>query len=217
MVRMAAPPRAGLGLALALALAAMLAGCLDVAEPTPLVQVRVAHGALGLGNATVLLNSEPAGFNLNAQSAVGGAVPAARHIWDFVIGTDTASLSVTHDADINGIVLLDRDDPTVHHFPLELLFADVRIMVINGDFTTAESMTVRVIGADSTHEGTVGPGDHFLIEPGTGTFQVEVRPGGGEEFFAAEPITLSQGDNGFLVLAPDPAGEPDSPFARLLF
>lgn len=214
MVRMAAALRAGL----VFALGATLTGCFDVAEPTLVVQVRVAHGAPGLGSATVLLNSEPAGFSLNAQSAVAGAVPAEQHIWDFVIGADTASLRVAHDADINGIVLLDRDDPTVHYFPLELLFAEVRIMVINGDFTTAQDMTVRVIGADATHEGTVGPGDHFLIEPGPGTFDVQVRPGGGEEFFAAEAFNLSQGDNGFLVLAPDPAGDPDtSPYVRLLF
>jgi len=197
-------------------LAVALGSCGEITEPVPTVEVRVAHAAPGLGTAVVHMNSQPE-FQLPAAATGFFVVSQQTILYEFVVGADTAALDVAHEADINGLILLDRDEPTLHYFPLERVLDRVRILAINGDFDTIEPMTIRVEAADTTFEGTVGPGDFFLLEPGPGSFEVHVRAGGSDTFVDLEPFTLISQDHGYLVIAPTPDTAPDPGYARILF
>ncbi len=202
----------GIGLVLAVA----LVSCSELTDPVPNVEVRIAHAAPGLGTATVLLNSIPE-FSL-APTASGFFIVRQQPIrYDFVIGADTAGLEIAHDADINALILLDRDEPTLQFFPLDRVVDSVRILIINGDFAAAGSMVVRVAAADTSFEESLAPGDHALIEPGAGSFQLQVQPDGADGFVDLEGFNLINQDHGFLVIAPVPGEGPETVYTRILF
>jgi hypothetical protein len=204
---------AGIGLALASLFA--LAAC-DVTEPAPIVEARIAHAAPGLGTAQVALNGVPT-WQLPAGQNVFFPLNPATHSYTFTVGAQVAQISVPHDADINAVILLNFDDPTARHFRLERLLGEQRIMVINGDFTTTEPMTVEITGPGATVQETIDPAEHFIMEPAAGDFQIRIRPGGAEEFVDLQPITIPESGNGFLVLVPFPDGAPAQPYTRILF
>lgn len=203
------------GLGLAFAVISALAAC-DVTEPEPIVEARVAHAAPGLATAQVALNGVQ-----TWQIAPGGNVffplNPTTLAYSFTVGSDVASITTLHDADINAIVLLNKDDPSAHHFRLERFLGHQRIMVINGDFTTTAPMTVQIVGPEDTFEDDIAPGASFTIEPERGDFALRVRPGGTEEFVDLEGFTLIEADNGFLIVAPFPDGGEGAPYTRILF
>jgi hypothetical protein len=201
-------------LSLAFAFLFALTGCLETTAPEPIVEARIAHAAPGLGPAQVLLNGTPALQLAPGQNTFFPLNPAT-HDYEFVVGADTAGIRVLHDADINAIVLMNRDNPTAHQFSMERLAAQ-QIMVINGDFTSAESMTVEIVAEEETFADVVGAGEHFIIEPATGDFEIRIRPGGAEDFVEVLPFSLVHGDNGFLILVPVP-DTPEAPYTRVLF
>jgi hypothetical protein len=202
------------GLALAGGFLFALGGC-DITEPTPIVEARVAHAAPGLGTAQVSLNGVPTWQIAPGDNTFFPLNPATL-TYAFTIGADVATISASHDADINAIVLMNRDDPTAYHFRLERLLGQQRIMVINGDFTTSVPMTVEIVGPEQTYQDEIGPAETFTIDPGRSEFQLRVRPGGAEEFVDVEGFTLVEVNNGFLVLAPVP-DSPEQPYTRILF
>lgn len=199
--------------ALVFVLLLSLGGCLETTEPLPIVEARIAHAAPGLGTAQVLLDGTPA---LNVAPGQNTFFPLnpATHDYDFVVDGDTVGIRVPHDGDINAIVLMDRDEPTAFHFPMERSSGQ-RIMVINGDFTSS-ALTVEIVAPDGTHQETLTPTEHFFLQPEPGTFEIRVRAAGAEEFVDVEPFSLVQGDNGFLILAPVP-DSPQQPYTRVLF
>ncbi len=208
----------GAGLALVLVLTTALAGCLDTTEPIPVVEARVAHAAPGLGTATVILDGVPA-VELPAQQAVYFPLNVATHTYRFRFDADSTELTVNHDADINGVVLMDRDQPSIHHYRLARLFGQPRVLVINGDFTTMEPMEVEITGSEETFHGLIAPGEELEIEPAPGEFQIRIRPGADLEHVDLAPFTLQVDDNGFLVIAPLPNGEleEEHEYTRILF
>jgi hypothetical protein len=198
-----------------LALSALsLVACVETTEPVDVIEIRVAHGAPGLGTQTVLMDGAQM-FTLPALQAVFFPIQPQPVTYAFVSGADTVARSVPTHGELNAIVLLNADQPTAHHFPMERRLFQVRIMVINGDLTTTEPLTVRIERVGFEFEETIAPGGHAVIEPEAGTYNLSARPAGADAFTALEPFSIVAGDNGFLIVIPDPA--PDRDFVRILF
>jgi hypothetical protein len=200
------------GLAVAVTLAA--AACTEVTDLVDVVEVRVAHAAPGLPAQTLRVNGQPF-----TQLQVGAHVffPAQDlpTTYAFVSAEGVVERAVVYEENINAIVLLNADAPAIHYFALERAFGDVRLAVINGDFSTTEPLIVRIVGGAIEFEEAIHPGDHFILEPGDGAFDVWVRAAGETEFQELRPFALTEVDHGFLILLRDP--EPDSAFDWMLF
>jgi hypothetical protein len=211
MRKTATPSKASL-----LAVSALsLAGCVETTAPVDVVEVRVAHVAPGLGTQAVLMDGQKM-FELPALQAAFFPLETQPMTYGFAAGGDTVSTHVAQHGDINAIVLMNPDQPAAHHFPLERLLFRVRLMVINGDFTTGDPLTVRIVRGDFEFEENIAPGDHAVIEPdGPGTFDLWARPVGADEMIPIQSFSVVAGDNGFLIIIPHP--DPDTDYARILF
>jgi hypothetical protein len=191
-----------------------LAGCGETIEPVPIVEVRVAHAAPGLGPANVLIEGTPT-MVIGAGENLFFPVRQGTRTYEFHVGGQVSAVSVPHDADISAVVLMDRDDPTAFLYRLERRLGHPRLVVINGDFTTDEPMEVEIRVGELVFEATLDAGREVTLDPPAGTYGIRVRPGGGDEFLDIDPITLIQVDNGFLVLAPLP--DPAEEYVGILF
>jgi hypothetical protein len=202
--------------AIALFAAALALGaCVETTEPVDIVEVRVAHAAPGLPTQALLMEGEEL-FNVPPLQAVFFPLRTQPVTYSFVSGTETAERHVASHAEINAVILMDPDQPTVHHFPMERRLFQIRIQVINGDFTTTEPLTIRVARNGFEFEESIAPGGHAVMEPEAGgTFNLSARPAGEEDFMTIEPFTIVQGDNGFLVVLPH--DQADGQYIRMLF
>lgn len=194
----------GPGLVAAVAIAAV--GCLDVAEPVPVVEVRVAHAAPGLGDRLVLVNQQAIGTLTPFGHTFFGIEDAPTH-FAFAAETDTIARQVTYEESVNAVVLMNTPDPAVVYFPLEREFGALRILVVNGDFTRPEPLEVRVGSDGQDLDAALEAGESTTIEPAAGAVDLWVRVAGAEDFTRLESFVLAEGDHGFLILLPDPAVE----------
>jgi hypothetical protein len=196
------------------ATALSLLACIETTGPREdPVEVRVAHAAPGLATMTLLMQGQVM-FELPPLESVFFPLMPQPVTYAFA-GANTVSHHVAQHAELNAIVLMNPDQPAVHHFPMDRRFARVRIMVINGDFSTTEPLTVRITGEGFAFEEAIVPGGHAVIDPDAGTFSLAVRPPGADGIIDLEPLSVVEGDNGFLIVLPhaDPAIE----YLRMLF
>jgi hypothetical protein len=203
-----------LSLSLMTALSLALAGCGETTQPMPIVEVRIAHAAPGVGIANVLLDGASV-FMIGAGESFFFPVHPRTRTYEFQVGTHASAVSVPHDADINAVILMDRDDPTAYLYRLERRFGHPRLMVINGDFTTTDPMEVQIQTVEGTFDATLDAGGEVTLEPPSGSYEIRIRRAGADEFLDLQPITLVQDDNAFLILAPLPG--PDDQYTRVLF
>jgi hypothetical protein len=201
-------------IALAFPLLLAVAACGDVTEPVDVVEVRVAHAAPGLGQYTALLNGQ-AFTDLPPMTHVFFALQDLPGTYAFVAAGDTLSRHVTYEESINAVILMNAASPEIRYYPLRRDFGGERIAVINGDFSTAEPLTIRIQSPAFTFEQALAPGEHQAIEPGASVFTLAVRPAGAEEFSVIQGFSLIPGDHGFLVVLRGP--DPGDGFGRLLF
>jgi hypothetical protein len=201
-------------LALAFPLILVPAACGDITEPVDVVEVRVAHAAPGLGQYTVLLNGQ-AFTSLPPLAHVYFPLHDAPGTYSFVADGDTLARQITYEESINAVVLMNPASPEIRYYPLERDFGAERLAVINGDFSTGGPLAIRITRPEFTFEQLLAPGEHRVIDPGTGAFTLAVRPAHAEEFVEVQGFTLVPGDHGFLVVlrAPDPGAG----YGRLLF
>jgi hypothetical protein len=205
-------------LALAVAVTVPLVACESTA-PEPLVEVRVAHAATGLGSQLVLLDASPA-FEIQPLGSVFFPSRVEPRLYEFRDENQTAGVHATHETDLSGIILMNAEDPTAFYFPLERRTSGARLLVVNGVFTEPEPLVIRIQGGPGgafEFETTLVPGDTAVMDIVAGNFGVLARAEGADEFVEVQPFSLVPSDNGFLVLVPHPAGDPDMPYSRMLF
>jgi hypothetical protein len=205
-------------LALVVAVTTPLVACESTA-PEPLVEVRVAHAATGLGPQLVLLDASPA-FELQPLASVFFPSRAEPRLYEFRDENQTAGVHAIHETDLSGIILMNAADPTAYYFPLERRGSQARLLVVNGVFTEAGPMVIRIEGGfdgEFEFETTLVPSDTAVMDLDAGSFRMLARPAEADEFVELQPFSLVPSDNGFLVLVPHPSGDPVTPFTRLLF
>jgi hypothetical protein len=205
-------------LALAVAVTVPLVAC-ESTLPDPLVEVRVAHAATGLGSQLVLLDASPA-FEIQPLGSVFFPSRAEPRLYEFRDENQTAGVHATHETDLTGIILMNAADPTAYYFPLERRASQARLLVVNGVFTETGAMVIRIeasSGAEFEFETTLAPGDTTVTDLTAGSFRLLARPAEADEFVEVQPFSLVPSDNGFLVLVPHPSGDPETPYTRMLF
>lgn len=195
------------------ATALSLLACMETTAPEDVVEVRVAHAAPGLANMTLLMEGQVM-FDLPPLESVFFPLLPQPVTYAFA-GPDTVTHHVAQHDELNAIVLMNADQPAVYHFPMERRLFQVRIMVINGDFSTTEPLTVRIAREGFEFEEAIVPGGHAVFDPDAGTFSLAVRPPGADGFVDLETFSVVHGDNGFLVVLAHP--DPAIGYGRILF